>query len=193
MELSPKIDCANKWSLPQCPPPPSRPHYEPPESRSELDSIAGPRLLRLPSFSRLSSLRRYQSTQQQQQPRISTFDGTSDHSEISPDDDMGFFVDFGDEPSREERPRPLPCFSLKPRASKPALSIFNSIKSSTANSLTRVASSPLFARQSSSGSKNPKRSSLNRRPSMNFTSRRPSFSLIRSPSFHRCRSFSRVA
>ncbi|KAL3768886.1 hypothetical protein ACHAWO_010600 [Cyclotella atomus] len=195
MDLSPKIDYGNKWALPICPPPPPRPVYE--AESNESESSNAPRMLRLPSFSRLSSvLRSRPSSQPQHTDRFVNVNV----SEASQDGDMGFFVDFDDEP-RPQSERPLPRFSLKPRPSKssPASSVravFNSVRSSTSSGLTRVASSPLFARKpSTSETRPPKRASMSRRPSMNFMSRRPSFSLNRSPSFSLSRvpSFSRAA
>ena len=200
MDLSPKIDYADKWSMPQCPPPPPRPVYEPDGNVCETSSDRSPRMLRLPSFSRLPSSLRTRTSTQQQPPRDGGF-MNSNVSESSVDGDMGFFVELGGEPSPEPE-RPLPRFTLKPRPSKSSAvsgmrAIFNSVRSSTSSGLTRVASSPMFVRRPSSTESKPfKRPSMSRRPSMNFMSRRPSFSMSRSPSFSllsRRPSFSRAA
>ena len=177
MDISPKIDYTDKWVMPQCPPPPPRPVYEIGASEEETSSAS--HLLRLPSFSRLLTTRRIRSSSQQRRSGgfVSSAPQGSEHG------DVGFFVDFVDEPSLVTE-RPLPRFSLKPRASKVSdgiRTVFNSVRSSTSNGLTRVASSPLFARRASETQSKPPLTS--RRPSMTFMSRRSSFSLNHSTSF----------
>ncbi|KAL3796585.1 hypothetical protein HJC23_009716 [Cyclotella cryptica] len=172
MYLTPRNYDADKRVLLPCPPPPSRAAYNT-NGFPDTSGSPPPRFLRLPSFSRIQcALKHRPSSQNTKQELMDS--NLANVSRGKADGDVGFFVDFGDEASQETE-IPLPVFSLKPRASGYRKSantagfraIFVSAKRK--DGLTKVSSSPLFARSPATESKSSKYPMLSRRPSFSLT------------------------